>query len=146
MTEKERWFKVVSVDPEWEHYAEYLDEYVGKTLKLYVIDDDIGCYLLTDDQGIDWWFEEKGLEEVFPDEEASTDMVHSPQHYSLFESTEAIEVIARSLTQEEFRGYCLGNLLKYRLRCGKKDDVNQELEKADKYKELYEKYKGLCHD
>lgn len=73
-------------------------------------------------------------------------MVHKPKHYSLFDDVEAIEVIARSLTQEEFRGYCFGNLLKYRLRCGKKDNVEQELAKADKYKELYEKYKDLCHN
>lgn len=72
------------------------------------------------------------------------DAVHSPKHYSVFDGTEAIEIIASSLTQEEFRGYCFGNLLKYRLRCGKKDDVNQELSKADKYKELYEDYKHLC--
>lgn len=72
------------------------------------------------------------------------DAVHSPKHYSVFDGTEAIEIIASSLTQEEFRGYCFGNLLKYRLRCGKKDDVNQELSKADKYKELYKDYKHLC--
>ncbi|MNV90123.1 hypothetical protein D3C71_1844740 [compost metagenome] len=73
-------------------------------------------------------------------------MVNSPKHYSLFEDVEAIEVIARSLTQAEFRGYCFGNLLKYKLRCGLKDDVLQELSKAEKYKELYEKFKGLCKD
>lgn len=72
--------------------------------------------------------------------------VHSPQHYDLFDGTEAIEVIASALTQAEFRGYCFGNLLKYRLRAGKKDDVVQELMKADKYKELYENYKHLCKE
>ena len=76
----------------------------------------------------------------------SRELVNKPKHYELFEDVEAIEVIARSLTKEEFRGYCFGNLLKYRLRCGKKDNVEQELAKADKYKELYEKYKGFCHD
>lgn len=74
------------------------------------------------------------------------DFVNKPKHYELFEDVEAIEVIARSLTKEEFRGFCFGNLLKYRLRCGKKDNIEQELAKADKYKELYEKYKGFCHD
>ena len=74
------------------------------------------------------------------------DVVNSPSHYDLFDGTEAIEIIARSLTKEEFRGYCFGNLLKYRLRCGKKDDVNQELSKADKYKELYENYKEFCRE
>jgi hypothetical protein len=72
------------------------------------------------------------------------DMVHSPNHYAVFDGVEAIEIIAKSLTIEEFRGYCFGNLLKYRLRCGKKDDVQQELAKADKYKELFEKYKHFC--
>lgn len=76
----------------------------------------------------------------------SQDVVNSPPHYAVFDDTEAIEIIARSLTQAEFRGYCFGNLLKYRLRCGKKDGVDQELAKADKYKELYEKYKDLCHN
>lgn len=74
------------------------------------------------------------------------EFVNKPKHYELFEDVEAIEVIARSLTKEEFRGYCFGNLLKYRLRCGKKDNVDQELAKADKYKELYEKYKGFCYE
>ena len=72
--------------------------------------------------------------------------VHKPVHYDLFEDVEAIEVIARSIKKEEFRGYCFGNLLKYRLRCGKKDNVEQELAKADKYKELYEKYKDFCYE
>lgn len=73
-----------------------------------------------------------------------SDVVNSPSHYAVFDGVEAIEIIARALTQEEFRGYCFGNLLKYRLRCGKKDGVEQELKKADKYKELYEDYKHLC--
>ena len=72
------------------------------------------------------------------------DLVHSPQHYELFENIEAIEIIACALTESEFKGYCFGNLLKYRLRCGKKDNVKQELDKADKYKELYNTYKHLC--
>lgn len=73
-----------------------------------------------------------------------SDAVHSPKHYAVFDDIEAIEVIARSMTQEMFKGYCFGNLLKYRLRVGGKDEVMQELGKADKYKELYEKFKGLC--
>lgn len=80
------------------------------------------------------------------DEDCVVDSVNSPKHYAVFDGTEAIEIIANSLTQEEFRGYCFGNLLKYRLRCGKKDDVTQELNKADKYKELYENYKHLCRN
>lgn len=70
--------------------------------------------------------------------------VHTPQHYQVFPDKEAIEIIASSMTTEQFYGYCLGNFLKYRLRIGAKDEVQQELGKSNKYKELYEKHKHLC--
>lgn len=70
--------------------------------------------------------------------------VDKPQHYQVFPDKEAIEIIARSMTTEQFYGYCLGNFLKYRLRIGAKDEVQQELDKSNKYKELYEKHKHLC--
>ncbi|WEU80618.1 nucleotide kinase [Klebsiella phage Whistle] len=77
------------------------------------------------------------------------DGVKSPSHYQLFEGVEAIEVIARSMTQEMFRGYCLGNILKYRLRAGKKSELatlEKDMAKATFYLELYTKHKGLCYD
>ena len=72
------------------------------------------------------------------------DAVNSPKHYAVFEQLEAIEVIASSMTLEQFYGYCLGNILKYRLRAGGKDDVMQELGKADRYQGLYNEFKHLC--
>lgn len=74
------------------------------------------------------------------------DLVNSPKHYSVFETVEAIQVIASAMTQDQFFGYCLGNILKYRLRAGSKDDVMQELSKADKYQELFTQYKYLCKE
>lgn len=78
-----------------------------------------------------------------------SDAVKSPSHYQLFEGVEAIEVIARSMTQEMFKGYCLGNILKYRLRAGKKSELatlEKDMAKATFYLELYTKHKGLCYD
>ena len=75
---------------------------------------------------------------------AKGDVVHSPKHYQVFQDKEAIEIIASSMTFEQFYGYCLGNFLKYRLRIGAKDEVQQELGKSNKYKELYKKHKHLC--
>ncbi|UVX29024.1 nucleotide kinase [Klebsiella phage VLCpiA1o] len=72
--------------------------------------------------------------------------VHSPKHYQFFPDLEAIVVIARSMTQEQFYGYCLGNRLKYRLRAGNKDKLEQDIAKSDKYLELYEQHKGECID
>lgn len=70
--------------------------------------------------------------------------VDKPQHYQVFPDKEAIEIVASAMTIEQFYGYCLGNFLKYRLRIGAKDEVQQELGKSNKYKELYEKHKHLC--
>lgn len=70
--------------------------------------------------------------------------VDKPKHYQFFPELEAIEVIARSMTQEQFYGYCLGNRLKYRLRAGNKDKLEQDIAKSDKYLELYEQHKGKC--
>lgn len=75
--------------------------------------------------------------------------VRNPSHYQVFEGLESIEVIARSMTMGEFRGFCMGNVLKYRLRAGKKSDqanVHKDLSKADFYKELFTKYVGYCYD
>ena len=82
--------------------------------------------------------------ELFGSKGAVNELVQNPKHYELFEDTSVIEVIAGSMSAEAFHGYCLGNILKYRLRNGKKDDTAQELSKADKYNELYAEYKHLC--
>lgn len=74
----------------------------------------------------------------------SKDLVKSPSHYQCFPQVEAIEIIAKAMSQEAFHGYCLGNFLKYRLRVGAKDSVDQELAKSNQYKELFEKHKHLC--
>lgn len=72
------------------------------------------------------------------------DMVRKPSHYDFFPGVEAIVIIARSMSEAEFRGYCMGNALKYRLRAGKKFDAAEDLKKADYYKELYERNCIYC--
>lgn len=75
--------------------------------------------------------------------------VRTPSHYMLIDDIEAIEVIARSMTREQFKGYCLGNILKYRLRAGKKSELaflEKDMAKAGFYGELFEKHKDKCYD
>lgn len=74
------------------------------------------------------------------------DVVRQPNHYQLFPGVEAIQIIARSMTEEMFKGYCLGNALKYRLRAGKKLNAEEDLKKADFYSELFEKHRHACMD
>lgn len=77
------------------------------------------------------------------------DGVRKPSHYKVFDGVESIEIIARSMTVSEFRGFCMGNVLKYRLRAGKKSELatmEKDMAKAEFYGELYEKHKDKCFD
>ncbi len=77
------------------------------------------------------------------------DGVRQPSHYQVFDGVESIEIIARSMTVSEFRGFCMGNVLKYRLRAGKKSELatmEKDLNKAAFYQELFDLHKGKCYD
>lgn len=62
-----------------------------------------------------------------------TDMVKNPDHYKIFPDEEVIDLIRKCLTNEEFIGYCKGNILKYRLR--DKHDNTEDFAKSKQYKE-----------
>lgn len=69
---------------------------------------------------------------------AAKDAVNHPSHYDLFAdgSLETVDAIQKLLTPEEYAGYLKGNILKYRLRAGNKDDTLQDIAKAKKYNEF----------
>lgn len=72
------------------------------------------------------------------------DSVRKPKHYEIIEGVESITIIASAMTPAQWHGFCLGNILKYRIRAGKKDALQQDIDKADYYAELYEMHKHLC--
>ena len=64
------------------------------------------------------------------------DPVNHPSHYMLFPDLEVVDAIVELLTPEEFVGYCKGNILKYRLRAGKKGGeakLAEDIKKASIY-------------
>lgn len=65
-----------------------------------------------------------------------TDAVNHPKHYQLPSGRESVDVMREILTEEEFRGWCKGNALKYIFREGKKDDAVQDIKKARKFLEF----------
>lgn len=69
-------------------------------------------------------------------EEVISNKVKNPAatHYELWNGFESIDVIKAVLTPEEYRGFLKGNVLKYQLRLGKKDDVTKEMVKIKDYK------------
>lgn len=57
----------------------------------------------------------------------NTDEVHNPKHYKLNGlNIESVDVIKAVLTEEEFKGWCRGNALKYLMRAGKKDKSKEK--------------------
>lgn len=72
------------------------------------------------------------------------DAVKSPKYYQVIEGVESIDIIASSMTCEQFKGFCLGNIIKYRMRAGNKDELNQDIEKANFYVDLFNMKKYLC--
>lgn len=67
-----------------------------------------------------------------------SDNVHAPNHYKLRGlDIEAIDVIRGALTEDEFRGFCKGNVLKYTIREGHKNG-DEDLKKAKKYLDFLE--------
>ena len=73
---------------------------------------------------------------VFVEKNSVTpDNVNSPNHYKLTGlDVEVIDVIRASMTEEEFKGYCKGNVIKYVTRENKKNGM-EDLRKAKKYLE-----------
>ena len=51
---------------------------------------------------------------------------------------EPILVMQKMFTHEEFVGFLKGNILKYRLRLGHKDDIQKEMDKMQRYEQWLE--------
>jgi len=72
------------------------------------------------------------------------DNVKKPYHYNWLKK-EVIDIIKDSLSEEEFKGYLKGNIIKYSLRAGIKDPskTEEDLAKRNVYLEwLIEAEKG----
>lgn len=67
------------------------------------------------------------------DEDAACE-VNAPKHYTVG-GQEAIDVIRAKLTDEEYRGYCKGNVLKYLMRANYKGHHDLDCAKAEWYME-----------
>lgn len=133
----------------WRHWCEHLNRDSDYKFTVRHYDKEFGVITLEEGSGTPWssaWDANQFL--VCKEAEEPTapehDMVKKPKHYAFFDEVESIQVIASSMTKEEFRGFCFGNRLKYRMRAGKKDNIEQELNKSDFYIELFNQHKNLC--
>lgn len=60
------------------------------------------------------------------------DNINHPEHYC-YGGIETIEYIKAKLSPEEYAGYLKGSVIKYLSRAGHKDNVIQDLKKAQWY-------------
>jgi hypothetical protein len=75
--------------------------------------------------------------------EREDEAITSPGHYKVCEGLEVVDMIRAVLTPEQFRGYCLGNLIKYRMRAGKKTmSPMEDLGKAHVYEKWLAEMEG----
>lgn len=77
------------------------------------------------EEGTGWWCNSKNLELV----EASN---YYDTHYA--GEIQPIELMQMTMPQEQFIGFLIGNIIKYTMRCGKKDDPEKEKAKIHRYK------------
>lgn len=59
--------------------------------------------------------------------------VYYDEHYA--GAIQPIELMQLIMTPEEFKGFLKGNIIKYTMRCGKKDDPEKEFVKIRRYKQ-----------
>jgi hypothetical protein len=83
-------------------------------------------------------FEVSKVEEILNEGE---DMVNAPKHYATG-MHETISVIEEKLTAEQFRGYLMGNIIKYLTRANLKGKFDQDCEKAQYYLNTLVRFNG----
>lgn len=100
-------------------------------------------YYVMDDKGRDRliWDDEDGYAEITKYKDYTTRYSNkglknpNAKHYELWNDFEAIDVIKASLTDEEYKGYLKGNILKYKLR-DKGQDESDKVKIKDYQNEL----------
>lgn len=78
------------------------------------------------------WFHSSRFECVENTQETE-DIVNHPKHYMGRKGIETINFIENSISEDEFKGYLKGNIIKYISRSGKKTNYIEDLEKAKWY-------------
>ena len=82
-----------------------------------------------------YWDDEEEDKAIYYDSHKSLptnslkDNVNHPAHYT-FGKYEVIDIIKDQLSEEQFKGYCLGNAIKYICRCQHKGKFKEDLKKS----------------
>ena len=69
-------------------------------------------------------------------EPSQSGMALDAKHYQVLQQ-QPIEIMQRLMTPEQFKGFLWGNVIKYALRCGQKDNPVKEMQKVAQYAKWY---------
>ena len=108
------------------NWVDAMDDYIGKEYIIEEFNDDKTKCVLGD-----WFFPIESLELITEPFNIIPDTVSNPPHYTSG-GIECIDAIRSALTEEEFRGYCKGNVIKYIWR-EKLKGGNEDIKKAIVY-------------
>ncbi len=102
--------------------------------------DDIGIYLCDD--------KELTYEGVMQVNAPKVHPLLNPEstHYNMFDDKESIEILEAIMTTTELMAWCRGNVYKYRLRIGNKDNASKEVKKIQTYEAYYRYLKEKLDD
>jgi hypothetical protein len=103
---------------------------VGGTEQTYIVETIDGTFHILKEDGL--LMTEK---EIF---HTGTPKARKEEHYQLWPGIEALDVMAGTLSREEFIGFLKGNILKYQLRLGKKngEPSEKDIQKINTYKQI----------
>tara|TARA_R110002049_G_scaffold54934_1_gene152658 strand:- start:5896 stop:6339 length:444 start_codon:yes stop_codon:yes gene_type:complete len=118
-----------------EVHTVYQESY-DNVIQILEIDEEHGCttlYNVKDEE----WLNEVELDFHYDLITKSNMNIEENKHHQLWEGTQSLDIMKKVLTDEEYKGFLKGNILKYQLRVGKKDDPSKEIKKINDYsKEL----------
>jgi len=77
-------------------------------------------------------------------QDSEQDLVNSPPHYT--KGIETIEIIRAKLTDQEFKGYLKGTIMKYNTRIGLKGSKQDEINDAGKMRWYAQKLEDLLSE
>ena len=99
-------------------------------------------FIVKTELGAEWrskdgetWVKTK-FEKIIPPKAGSNtkkEEVNHPERYGGDTTYECVKVLEAWMNPEEYKGFLKGNAIKYLCRAGKKDEIIQELKKADWY-------------
>lgn len=107
-------------------------------------DDDCVCWVpsavedayLDDTRFSFWWAGATELERISAKDEKKD---YHDKHYTEC-LVEPIVLMQAVMTKEQFKGFLIGNALKYRLRAGHKEDAQKDIDKALRYEQWLKEY------